>query len=69
MLLCEQWRGRVNSKPLWVALIGYAVARFISADNALAIAIAICALGAILFAFQKNPLLKVARSAGGSSHE
>ena len=69
MLLCEQWRGRVNSKPLWVALIGYAVARFISADNALAIAIAICALGAILFAFQKNPLPKVARSAGGSSHE
>lgn len=69
MLLCEQWRGRVNSKPLWVALIGYAVARFISAENALAIAIAICALGAILFAFQKNPLPKVARSAGGSSHE
>ena len=69
MLLCEQWRGRVNSKPLWVALIGYAVARFISADNALAIAIAICALGAILFAFQKKPLPKVARSAGGSSHE
>ena len=69
MLLCEQWRGRVNSKPLWVALIGYAVARFISADNSLAIAIAICALGAILFAFQKNPLPKVARSAGGSSHE
>lgn len=69
MLLCEQWRGRVNSKPLWVALIGYAVARFISADNALAIAISICALSAILFAFQKNPLPKIARSAGGSSHE
>ena len=69
MLLCEQWRGRVNSKPLWVALIGYAVARFISADNALAIAISICALSAILFAFQKHPLPKIARSAGGSSHE
>lgn len=65
MLLCE----RVNSKPLWVALIGYAVARFISADNALAIAISICALSAILFAFQKHPLPKIARSAGGSSHE
>lgn len=69
MLLCEQWRGRVNSKPLWVALIGYAVTRFISADNALAIAISICALSAILFAFQKHPLPKIARSAGGSSHE
>jgi len=50
-------------------LIGYAVARFISADNALAIAISICALSAILFAFQKHPLPKIARSAGGSSHE
>ena len=41
----------------------------ISADNALAIAISICALSAILFAFQKHPLPKIARSAGGSSHE
>lgn len=56
MLLCEQWRGRVSSKPLWIALIAYGAARWISESNALALAIALSALGAILFAFQRNPL-------------
>lgn len=56
MLLCEQWRGRISSMPLWVALVGYGVARMISAENALAIAIGFSALGAILLSFKKNPL-------------
>ena len=58
MLLCEQWRGRVSSAPLWVALIAYALARVISVDNALAIAISFCALGAVLLSFKFNRLPK-----------
>lgn len=56
MLLCEQWRGRISSSPLWISLAAYAAARMISAENALAIAIAFCALASVMLSITKNPL-------------
>lgn len=56
MLLCEQWRRRISPWPLWVALASYAAARLINTENALALAIAFCALGALLLSFSRHPL-------------
>lgn len=42
MLTCEQWRHRTSVWPLWAALIGYAGARFLMPEQALAVSIAFC---------------------------
>ncbi len=56
MLLCEQWRARTSSLPLWTALISYVVAYALSQDNALALSMAFC-FAAACFIFIGQPLL------------
>lgn len=48
MLLCEQWRQRDSSWPVWIALGSYIAARLISVEHCLALAIAFCSVGALL---------------------
>lgn len=60
MLLCEQWRQRKSPWPVWIALISYCVARFISSDHSLALAIAFCSAGAIIIALRKRVVKEVA---------
>ncbi|MCD8339580.1 MAG: AzlC family ABC transporter permease [Burkholderiales bacterium] len=55
MLLCEQWRARTSSLPLWTALISYVMAYAISKDNALALSMAFCFAVACIY-FLGQPL-------------
>jgi 4-azaleucine resistance transporter AzlC len=47
VLTVEQWRGRSSSAPLWIALLAYACAFWLSAIHALVIAIALCVVAVL----------------------
>ncbi len=57
MLLCEQWRARSSSNPVWVAIASYVVARLISVENALALSIAFCCVGAYILSVRESKKL------------
>ena len=48
MLLCEQWGQRDSSWPVWIALASYGIARAISVEHCLALAIAFTSIGTLL---------------------
>lgn len=49
MLTAEQWRNRKTALSLWVALFGYAAARVLMPENALAVSIALCAAAGLVW--------------------
>ena len=49
MLTAEQWRNRKTALSLWVALFGYAAARLLMPENALAVSIALCAAAGLVW--------------------
>lgn len=49
MLTCEQWRHRKTAWPLWSALAGYAAARVLFPEQALALSIAFCVAAGLVW--------------------
>ncbi|WP_282196036.1 AzlC family ABC transporter permease [Turicimonas muris] len=56
MLLCEQWRQRDSSWPVWIALASYGAARLISVEHCLALAIAFSSIGALLLMLPRRKM-------------
>ncbi len=54
ILLCEQWRARVSSWPVWIAIVSYVAARFISLEHVLALSISFCCAGAYLLSLRNR---------------
>lgn len=47
VLMVEQWRSRESAMPLWLALISYPVALWLTAEHALVIAIGLCVMASV----------------------
>lgn len=49
VLTVEQWRSAHNSAPLWVAVLGYAVAKAVAPDHALVVAIGLSVVAGVFW--------------------